>query len=190
MQTCKTVVTSGEFQVGFCGTTAYDSLTSVTIPGEVTFGSSVTWSGSSAPLYAPLIQLNWKSSDLLPTSSQVSPTSRQDTAANSLITDFSPSPSSVPPQDSGLSSEGKIAVGVAVPLGVLAIAFLVAFLWFRQRRKSRFLSALPEEQRTGDKGGMYHDAGKSPGVQLDGKSAPQELAGKRYAPTPRHELVG
>ena len=47
-------------------------------------------------------------------------------------TDVSPHASSSPSSD--LSSGAKIAIGLAVPLGSLVIAFAIAFIWLRRKR--------------------------------------------------------
>ena len=190
-QTCRMGLTDGSFQAGFCGPTAFDELTSVTIPGLVSY-QSASWSGTDANMYAPLIQLNWKASDL---SGSSPPTSTSLPGQQTLIQSVSPSSSPAPSIDqdpSGLSTGGKIAVGLAVPLGVMAISFLAFFVWFRNRRRRNRNSPIPSQLPDGKHGG-YRNAGHMPGTQFaeaEAKSLPQELPTSRSVRSSRHELMG
>ncbi|MCJ1325263.1 hypothetical protein MMC10_001925 [Thelotrema lepadinum] len=202
VQTCRSEVDSGSFQIGFCGSTGYDGLTSLTVPGDLFYGTQASWSSSSAYIYAPLIQMNWKASDLSPTQSQTSQTPDPQTLVQSpspATTAPSSTPSSQPTtiqndSSSGLSNGGKIAVGVAVPLGVLAICFIAICFWLRSRRRKQTHApvVLPEQRGIEEsKRGGYHEAGQySPGIQLDSKTAPQELSSSRSVVAGRHELMG
>ena len=130
---------------------------------------------------APLIQLNWKASDLQLTSSALRPT-----------------PTTTPPPEPStrLSTGAKAAIGVVIPVVVLAaVALLIAIL---RRRKKR--SVPPHEQQYQEKpeldaSNTLKHASKSTGVSelvaSDGRhmlgSEPQyELP----APNIVHELEG
>ncbi|OBT79371.1 hypothetical protein VF21_01891 [Pseudogymnoascus sp. 05NY08] len=64
----------------------------------------------------------------------------------------------------GLATGAKIGIGIAVPLGVLAAAGLVAFLWFRRRRVY-----------SGSNDGYKPSPQGSPAQELGATEIPQEL---------------
>ena len=125
-------------QAGICGSSAFDSVYPITIPGPITYKnfenhSNQVQSVSSAFLFAPLIQINWKSSDLSATTTQQS----QIPSSTSLIASITSTPIETE-APSAMSTGGKIALGIALPLGVICIAGVAAFLWLRkQRQKSQ-----------------------------------------------------
>ena len=188
-QTCISTISHGSFQVGFCGTTAFESLTSATIPGPVTWTDNINWDGSYAPLYAPIIQLNYKISDFLPTSTQTSVVSTENATSTSI---FIAADSSSAAQNSlTLTSGDKVAIGVAVPLGVIAVAFsaVTAWLWRHQRRK---ISIRGSDQRLVVEQEPHRNAesGIEEPAQLEAPAIPQELeAGRKLSITNRHELM-
>lgn len=168
-QTCVSTMSTGSFKAGFCGETAFNSLTSVTIPGQVSYGTQVLWSESLATLAAPLIQLNWKSSDISPS---LTLSENLGTTLSIQASIQSPSPTALAQDSSLLSSGGRIAIGVGVPLGALAVAFLAACLWLRYRRRKQVSGPepLPELQ------------------EIEARSAPQEMTARKWNLTGRHEL--
>ena len=163
-QTCTEVVTSSSMQIGFCGDSVYGALSSITIPGVISYTDvsslpyNVSW--SSAYLYAPLFQLNWKASDISPTttttSSRESATSNQESETQSqlpVLTVHSipistPTPTvEASSEDAGLSSDARVAIAVSVPLGTIALAFLGGCFWLRRRRQRKAPMVAPRETR-------------------------------------------
>ena len=115
-------------------------------------------------LFAPLIQLNWKASDqrLL-----ASPTPNVPTQ--------SPIPS-----HHGLSTGGKIAIGVVIPVVALSVAgFLMRYLYRRKRHNRGTPAAINRS--------AYHDTPEldaMPGhFELSGATKAQELSSERFAET-------
>lgn len=138
-------------QVGLCGSDSYNSVYPVTIPGAITYedfnGDSLrTATVSSATLRAPLIQINWQSSDLIqiatkttqPTESEsvslIASTSTFIPQSSSLLASTSALPlQSSSPQSFDLSTGDKIVLGVALPLVIIGMAGLVAVLLLWKR---------------------------------------------------------
>ena len=161
-QTCMEIVTSSSPQIGFCGDSVYGALSSITIPGVISYMDvsslpyNVSW--SSAYLYAPLFQLNWKNSDISPstttTSSRESTTSDQESETQSQLPVLTVHsiPISTPiatdqpsSEDNGISSSARIAIAISVPLGTIALAFLGGCLWLRKRRQRKAPMVAPRE---------------------------------------------
>lgn len=95
----------------------------------------------TASLYGPLVQINFKNTDISslppPISTTTSTSSSQGAAASTTSGGaYGTSQTATPDQDQsgGLSSGAKIGIGVGVPLGVLALAAIVFFLLWRRRQ--------------------------------------------------------
>ena len=123
-QTCLTIATSTMFQIGLCGSTAYGSLYSITIPGNFTYSDHLgsTWvsAAHNVTLRAPLVQLNWKASDTLPTLSATKDQNMKIVLSSpSSLAPSSYASSAAVVQSEALSSGAKIAIGVAVLVRML-----------------------------------------------------------------------
>ena len=115
-------------------------------------------------LLAPLIQINWRSSDRL-----------------AAVTPAKPAPTPTPQPTSspaGLSKGTKVAIGVVVPFVLLAAAAFISHCLYQRRRKRTAVGA-------GDVRGMYTDGAEldatTPftGYELGARDKPQELATPR-----------
>ena len=168
------------FDIGLCGASEYTHVYAATIPGPITYldlldieAGTMTTSVTSVNLWAPLIQMNYKASDISTGQSSVATSSITLSSPSSALTNTaSASPTTSPaPDDSGLSTGGKIALGVALPLCLIAVAFLAGFIWLRRRRQQRAV-------KHGQAGYDSSDTGRSTNphtfsVQVDPESTPK-----------------
>ena len=186
-QTCMVLANTTSLQVGLCGSSGLDSIYPITVPGPVTYRNFENYSiqvqsVSSVFLFAPLVQINWKSSDISVTTTQQS----QLPSPTSLIT-LTSSTSINTIETSSMSAGDKIALGVALPLGVISIAGMATFLWLRKRRQ--------KGQQTVTSGTSHVEKLDAPlGIEISrgGVDAihPQELyAEASQRPSPSVELV-
>lgn len=131
-----------------------------------------------------MIEIVWKSSDR-PTSASASSNSGPQTSGTSTS---SPSTNSHNgSSSSGLSIGAIIALGVAIPLGVIAL--IVLLLWYRKRRQRRVRD---DRDREPHRPTPYRDA--NAGWPVAEKRAPAELPNSQQPPelpTKRvHEIDG
>ena len=181
MQTCVSSITSGSYDVGHCATggeASIDTLTNfqpVEVPetGLVTLTSPQTTlseSVTTATLFAPLFQMNWQASDLPATSMPTSP---------SATTDSTPAPPSVPAparSASGLSTGAKVAIGVVIPVAVLAILGVLGFWLLRRRRRNNVIAAQPTSMpRTMESTELQAPLQPSRRTELEAEASPREL---------------
>ena len=125
------------------------------------------------------------------TNSEGSKTVQAVSETNTAPSSSSPAPtiSSIPASASSPSTGAKIGIGIGVPLGVIAIALGVLFLWRRERRLKREMSELrgnwpPRYRGTGNDHqhapmGEYHNetSTEGPYTQDPAKLAP---SGQRF----------
>ena len=186
-QTCSRVVLSGQtVPVITCSEGSSQGYTYLSLPvTETTTGVSSSASRvgvyaiTSFEVLAPMIEIRWQSSDL--------PTTSSNSASS----------------DSGLSTGAKAAIGVVIPVAVIAILVGIFFFWRRKIRKlgpstwpaSSTTSAgqsgvqqssgqqlpmeMPSYYKTRDNRGSY----MSSPIELDGSPRPQELEGSKLKGT-------
>ena len=132
-------------EVGFCDADTFITTLTLPIPGSFEFQGSIQENYTSAWMLAPLYQLVWKASDLTLTSSipSLTQTASQPQSTSPALSATSVSNSST---GEGLSTGAKIALGVALPIGLIAISFVTAAVWLRRRKQGR-MSSHTEQQR-------------------------------------------
>ena len=123
MQTCIWVATSTTISVVTCQSGTSGNLEYVTVP---TTTSNVAV--SEYTLFAPLIQMNWQSTDRPSSSPTSTPTSSGTSSAL---------PTATSPPSSGLTPGAKTGIGVGVTLGALAVVALIFLYWKRRNARSR-----------------------------------------------------
>ena len=122
--------TSGGYTINSLPITATETYT--TSSDTLTATDTATVTIETYFLYAPMVQINWKSSDLVASTSSKTPSKTSNTAVQVSQTS---SPSPTPAPSSGLSTGAKVAIGVVIPLVVIA-ALIAAFFFFRRRRRT------------------------------------------------------
>jgi hypothetical protein len=126
------------------------------------------------------------SSSTIPTSSErtSSPASSSPTSSSTNEAAGGASSSSTPVnQSEGLSTGAKVGIGVAVPLGVLALIAVAAFLFFRRRRRNREtaveIGGSREVASPGNTNGYYEPQTKP----VEMFTQPSEIDGVQKRPT-------
>ncbi|PMD22647.1 hypothetical protein NA56DRAFT_93305 [Hyaloscypha hepaticicola] len=142
-QTCIWVATSTTISVVTCQSGTSGNLEYVTVPATT---SNVAV--SEYILFAPLIQMNWQSTDR-PSSS---PTSTPTSSGTSGTL-----PTATSPPSSGLTPGAKAGIGVGVTLGALAVVALIFLYWKRRNARSR-TDVQPVYELAGKKNGLHADS--------------------------------
>ena len=138
LQTCLRVAGNGAtVPVYTCSATATNGLQALTLP-TVARSTTTASNGTNVysyhydefSIYAPMIEIRWRSADrngipsetgkAVPTSSTSSPTTSSSSSSGST-----------------LSTGAKAAIGVAVPVVVLALLAVSCLFWRRRKRKSK-----------------------------------------------------
>jgi len=120
--------------IGVCISIDFSTTFAVFVTAEpATTTSTQYYSNPSASIGADVIQLRYKSSDIVTSTaastnsaSSTNPTRASSTATSPLL-----------PTKSGLSTGAKVAIGVVVPVVVLGALVLIGFLFNRRRKPGR-----------------------------------------------------
>ena len=134
IQICATAATSTSYSYTPCTPALSTASFIESVPqlwSVISGGNTLTSTISTLLLIAPLIQLNQRASTI--PSQTLSPTT-------SVMNSSPSTPSSN--TTTGLSSGAKIALGVALPLGLMSIAFLFACVWFQRRQRRRRIAVV------------------------------------------------
>lgn len=171
-------------------------LTTNTLPwsGTVTqVAKTYTNTVNKAYFGADILEIRWQSSDLASITSNPAtplPSASSDTSQSTPTSTSSAVPSS------GLTTGSKIAIGVVVPIAVLAVLGTFIFLWRRKRKSRRVVqggNASQGAEYTTHQKEQYTDAGPAISqepVELQDRRDPQELSSKTVASNERYELGG
>ena len=185
MQLCATTATtSTSFNYAICDPSSYTSISFGSVPELHTVGVdgfTSLYTISSLTLFAPLIQLNQQASSTIPSQTLFQTSSTEPSAATTS--------SSLDTSTTGLSSGVKIALGVALPLSLICIAFLSACIWFRRRRRQKQQAAVVAERAELDDAQLrqkelaempnnlrYEAPAKENAVEVSGDHAPEVSA--------------
>ena len=87
-------------------------------------------------------------------------------------------------KDQGLSTGAEIAIGVAVPLCVLILAFLIACVCFRRQQRYQKSIQLEERRASHNRTPERQELGFSPRTEMEGSRPLYELENMRTL----HEL--
>jgi LPXTG-motif cell wall-anchored protein len=165
-QTCVLYASSTSFPIVTCqsGTSAAFSYYTLptTVSATVTSASKVSVTAATITafnMYAPMIQINWQSSDLPTTSTSTSGTS----SASSRT-----SQTSIAQASSKLSTGAEAGIGVGVALGVIAIG-IISWVLYRRRRKQEYVAAAGHSPTAEIGGSGIYEMGKR------GRNDPIEL---------------
>jgi len=123
-QTCVKVVTSTLLNVVGCA-----SGTIVTLPAILVDPTSTI---SPYSIFAPLIQINWQSTDLPGSGSSNSPTSSS-TSSSSVASSLTSTPNQALTSASSLSKGATAGIAVGAVLIALVLGLLGAFIYQKQR---------------------------------------------------------
>ena len=192
-QICISTFTSGQFAGGYCvnsnGGESFTNFQDITVPGPntITFTYSNNYYSfesdvATGTLYAPLLQINWQATDKpvpltsTPTSSLSSPITANSKSISPQPTTLTPNPSST------LSTGAKVAIGVTIPVALLAITGALGLWLLYRRRRGRTTTSNSVPVTTTVK--MQSSPHAPTNVELNGMSAQHELE------TPRPELGG
>ena len=192
-------MTSGSYEIGYCsiGVTSVGTLVSfqsVEVPGTNVITAdypltTVSAFVTAAVLLAPLVQMNWQTSDL-----SVIPTPITSSATRSTYI-----PSSIPTSTFSsprLSTGAKIAIGVTVPVALAFLGLLGFWLLRRRRRRNITTTRRVSIPNTYEPKELQGSPNPSRRTQLDAESlpreldnlTPRELVGDRPSPHEAHEL--
>ena len=135
VQSCIQRASATTFEVGRCAGDDLANLRNQTVPQTVTRTDGSESVATTVNLWAPMIQLNFQSSDLAPPTSipSTSPSSGPSSGPSSTLID--PLPSSLSP---------GVAAAIAVPVSVVGLALILGFVAFVWRHRRRQLRATPE----------------------------------------------
>lgn len=139
---------------------------------------------SQYTLLAPLIQINWQSTDRLSSSVTSTPVSSTTVSTSSSTATSAPS--------QGLSTGAKAGIGVGIALGALALLALAFFIYQKRRnayaraRQDSPAAIQPYELSSGRKG-PYH-VSEMPTAKQVSELAPGEVA--RHEGGPIYEMNG
>ncbi|KAB5586246.1 hypothetical protein GE09DRAFT_58134 [Coniochaeta sp. 2T2.1] len=189
-QTCYKYHYTGSFPTVQCSAGTSNRFSYVTVPATVTATTTST-NGVRATdtvvldnilVFAPLIQINWQSTDRTTPSSTVGSAS-QPTVSSSTTTTTSNS--------SGLSKGATI--GIAVGAAVLGLILIAVFtIWMRRRKqRPRVMPTLPPHATTEYK--MPHEIGTVYVAEAPTERDAHEVDGsinKGGLMTPRYEMAG
>ncbi|GAB7348899.1 hypothetical protein MBLNU459_g7591t1 [Dothideomycetes sp. NU459] len=120
-QTCINVAHKTALPAAACSDSSYVSVSSITVPY-----SNGTSTVSAVTLYAPLIQLNWRSHDVITSTA----TSTSSSTTTTTTTTSSPTATTSPTPHKGSTA---VIIGVIVPVVVVMTAALLFWLWYRRR---------------------------------------------------------
>lgn len=172
-QTCMKAVDSSTFKIATCSNGDAVSTTYWTLPlaNSITSGPAPT-----VTLFAPLVQLNRKTSDM---TAQVNPASLYSThTVPELTTGLSTSTTSENTSSStGLADSTKVGIGVGLAVGIFAVASAAFFLFRRRRRhRPRRISASASEESRAEMDGISYQLKMSQQVyELPTRPARAEL---------------
>ena len=164
---------------------------SVTISAPLSYSETTYPSGfvrsTEIPTYqilAPLIEVRWQSSDReAVTSATATPTPTSTSSNTPNQTSLQSSPSA----DSALSVGAKAAIGVAIPVAVLAALIGGFFIWRRRRSPSKISS--PPSGAGGNETQQY-EVQDNPVYELNDQRSASELGSKAVLGHERHEMQG
>lgn len=194
-QTCYRDYSTGSFPTVQCSSGTSDKFSYLTVPAAYTITESPSASaGSASPsvtsgvlddvlVYAPLIQINWQSTDrATPTASSLLPEGTASTSSTGTPT----------PQAGGLSRGAKIGIAVAAAVvGLILSATFAAWMRRRGRRRAAAMPTLPP--------GAYYTYADTPHeiqsmcvTEAPTESNAHEIDGtdKRGSRSPRYEMAG
>ena len=162
-----------------CSGTASNGLRALTLPTTATTtvtapnGTNVyTTAYTSFDAYAPLIDVRWRSADSEQADSTTSSGGPNDTSSAASAT--APPVSVTTSGSDSLSTGAKVAIGVVIPLAVLAL-LVVSFIFWRRKRHSR--DAAQSDYATVSQSPM-RSIGRSAEIhELDGEVRRHELGG-------------
>ncbi|KAI4156725.1 MAG: hypothetical protein LQ340_000039 [Diploschistes diacapsis] len=193
------IVTSGPVDnVAFCDTSTIGTTQLISIPGPYVTDNSSTVTITKATLYGPLVQINFKATDISSLTPPMITTSKSAQPASATGGGYGSNSTAVTDQsgDSGLSTGAKIGIGVGVPLGVLLLAAIAAFFFLRRRKSKQ--GPVPIQRPLGDPSkanspggqglhgqgahaphGKWQNmseapAGRPENIELDGRNMPSE----------------
>lgn len=158
------------------------TLSSSVVVSESTYvpGYDFTTTFPTYQLVAPMIELRFQSSDL-PVSTSATPTSSLDTPQ----TDSTKGKNE--PKSEGLSTGAKAAIGVCVPVFVLALFAGAVFFWRRRRNRSK--PDQPQVAYAYEKPPAHQLQG-NPVYEMDDQRRTSELGSKVLSSHERHEMRG
>ncbi|OIW22988.1 hypothetical protein CONLIGDRAFT_145872 [Coniochaeta ligniaria NRRL 30616] len=146
-QTCYKYYSTGSFPTVQCSKGTSNKFSYVTVPATVTATISPTTSGGSRStveavlqnvlVFAPLIQINWQSTDRLAST----PLPGSGTPSTSQTA--TPTPTTGTPKPGGLSQGATI--GIAVAAAIVGLVLIGVFaMWMRRRnRRAKVMPTLP-----------------------------------------------
>lgn len=189
-QTCYRYYSTGSFPTVQCSSGTSEQFSYLTVPATVTTTASASTGGGSAGtsvissilVNAPLIQINWQSTDrTTPTATSTSPGSASTT------------PSSTPtPQSDGLSRGATIGIAVAAAVvGLVLIAAVCTWMRRRRRRYPDVMPTLPPDPNQ-TKAGTPHEIDSMCVAEAPTEGDAHEIGGmeKRSSCSPRYEMAG
>lgn len=193
-QTCYRYYSTGSFLTVQCSQGTSNKFSYVTIPATITATATPTTTGGSPSrtvavlqnviVYAPLIQINWQSTDR--------PTSTLGSNSTTTSQTGSPTPISSSQKSGGLSQGATIGIAVAAALVGLALVVALA-LWTRRRRQQRHPKVMPTlpPNPYADKPGP-HEIGATYVAEAPTERDAHEIDGlhKGGASSPRYEMAG
>nr|POE51804.1 hypothetical protein CFP56_26011 [Quercus suber] len=163
-----------------------DLVLPLTAAATATTATASAYTITSYQIWAPMVELRWQSTDL-PASFTSAPTNSRSTGSGSISRSGTNSPSSTDGTSSvaqvhtGLSTGEQVAIGLVVPLIVLALLALIsAFIW-RRRRTSVAQTSLDQTQH------RMLDPGDKPLYEMEDSRQAQELQAHSSS---FHELLG
>lgn len=193
---------------GTCTNHNFIDFATQTVPTTLTAtfrSTAFTATVSSAVHVVDYIEIRWQSSDRLSTITSATSTIATTTAApaatsSAVVPTPTLSPSSPATPRPQPSNDSKIAIGMAVPLAILAVCAGLFLFWRRRQGKrdeARDCHQASQGQvhvRTMQKSDYLEGdcaVGQQPGYyELDEQRSPRELDSKVYSPHERHELAG
>ena len=140
-QTCQSTATATQLLAGDCTTGTLEDFKQLVVPTVTAFDSGPSQTITEALLLAPLFQLNFQASDLPATTTSSaatttsSSTTSTPTSTTSITIDANGSNQSAP--SPGLSVRAIAAIGVVIPLFLIALAAILGFLFVRRRRRQQ-----------------------------------------------------
>lgn len=161
------------FPVVTCQSGSSDGLTEMSIPTTVSLSQS-TYAVTTYEIYAPMIEIRWQSSDLPANSTSSSQASTSSAAASAE-----------------LSTGTKAAIGVVIPVVILASFALGILLWRRRqsRTSSKLDSAAPAHDRSTNDERSLELQGNAL-LEMEEQRKAHEMGSKTVASCERHELHG
>lgn len=127
---------------------------------------------ASLSVVAPMIEIRWKSSDRV-TAAQTHAAATASSSSPAGISATTPEPA----HSGGLSTGAKVAIGVVVPVVVIATLIAIFFFWRRKIRALRtdeWPQSAPSAAASSDRGVEMREYRNSPN-QPKPEARPQEL---------------